>query len=164
MPLYAENCVVEALAWNCCSAVHVFATEREAPLLTPQSEAVPVTTPEESTCRHCVEPLMPEMMRLVVLAVPKYPVPETVSAVDEANDAVSLVPLKFRKELSSVKRVPSKYGIELVCQVVVPVPPLPVVSAVARVRTPAESNVDVAVPPKYEGPYEERSDVEAFAN
>jgi len=65
----------------------------------------------------------PETVRFVVEAVAKYPVPETESAVEEAKLAVSLMPLKFKEELSSVNRVPSKYGMELVCQVVVPVPP-----------------------------------------
>lgn len=41
------------------------------PLPLPQAAAVPVTTPELSTCRHWVEPVViPEIVRLVVEAVP----------------------------------------------------------------------------------------------
>mgnify|MGYP001564816821 CR=1 FL=1 len=43
-----------------------------------------------------------------------------------------------------------------------PVPPEVAPSAEARVRTPALENDDVAVPPKYAGPYEEKSVVEAW--
>ena len=41
-------------------------------------------------------------------------------------------------------------------------PPLPTPSAVASVNAPADEKLDVAVAPKYEGPYEENKVVEAF--
>ncbi len=41
---------------------------------------------------------------------------------------MSLVPLKLSDEFDSVSRVPLKYGMELVCHVEVPVPPLPAAS------------------------------------
>ena len=49
--------------------------------------------------------------------------PETASAVEDANLAVSLVPLYEKLVGSSVKRSPVKYGMALVCHVVVPKPP-----------------------------------------
>ena len=97
-----------------------------------------------------------EIVRFVVEAVPKYPVPETAMAVDEAKLAVSFDPLKLRDEFNSVSRVPSKYGMEFAAQVVVPVPPFPVVSAVASVSAPVEENEEVAVAPKYALLYTER--------
>ena len=59
----------------------------------------------------------PETVRFVVLAVPKYPVPEIVRAFE--------------------------------------------VEAYVKVSLPAESKVEVAVAPKYAGPYEEKSVVDA---
>lgn len=47
---------------------------------------------------------------------------------------------------------------------VCPVPPEVTASAEARVSTPAEENDDVAVAPKYEGPYEENRVVDALPN
>ena len=52
-----------------------------------------------------------------------------VSAVEEAYVAVSFVPSKLNELFRSVSLVPSKYGIELVCHVVVPVPPYEVAIA-----------------------------------
>ena len=60
-----------------------------------------------------------------------------------------MVPLKEREAFLSVRVVPSKYGIELVCHVVVPVPPFAAVRALAKVRAPVEEKDDVAVAPKY---------------
>ena len=45
-----------------------------------------------------------------------------------------------------------------------PVPPLPIRSGVINVSAPALENVLVAVAPKYAGPYELNSEVEALAN
>lgn len=56
--------------------------------LTPQ--VVAVTLPDELTVRHWPAlPPKPDIVRLVVDAVPKYPVPLTVSAVDDAYAMVS---------------------------------------------------------------------------
>ena len=49
----------------------------------------------------------------------------------------------------------------MVCHVVVPVPPFAAVRALARVRAPVEEKEEVAVAPKYAGPYEEKSVVDA---
>jgi len=47
---------------------------------------------------------------------------------------------------------------------VVPVPPFGTVKAEARVNAPLEEKEEVAVAPKYAGPYAEKSEVEAFPN
>ena len=97
--------------------------------------------------------------RLVVVAFPSETLP-----VEVRFAAVSVVPSNFNEAFSSVRRVPSKYGMELVCQVVVPVPPLPVVSAVASVRAPVLEKLEVAVAPKYALLYTERMVEEAREN
>ena len=58
---------------------------------------------------------------------------------------IALVPLPWRRPV----------------RVVAPVPPLPTRSGVISVSAPAELNDDVAVAPKYAGPYELNSVVEA---
>lgn len=45
-----------------------------------------------------------------------------------------------------------------------PVPPEPTPKAEASVRAPALEKLEVAVAPKYDGPYEEKSEVEALEN
>ena len=76
----------------------------------------------------------------------EYNAPDTLKAVVEAFVAVSLVPVLVHKRLAlfSTNRVPSKYGIEPVCQVVVPVPPFAVESVPAEITPEAAETAPVS--------------------
>ena len=67
----------------------------------PQSAPVPVTTPFVSTCKHCCEmPLMPEIVRFVVVALPVIKaLPEMVSLADGV-----LVPIPRKAFVLSQKK------------------------------------------------------------
>ena len=128
---YVEKRVVDAAALKTWSAVQVLAfavlservlelKERDAPIVA--LCATPEAFVESSTDGT------PEIVKFVVLAVPKYPVPDTLKLVDEA-----LLSVVFPVTL----RVP------------------------ATATLPAASIVVVAVAPKYAGPNEEKSVVEA---
>lgn len=89
-------------------------------------------------------------------AVPKYPVPETESAVEDA----------YGKMLACDVDVALKYC--AVGVVVAPTTPLAFTARIELARpvsvsAPVEEKLEVAVPPKYAGPYEEKRVLDAPA-
>src|SRR3990167_10390454 len=95
-----------------------------------------------------------EIVRFVVLAEPKYPVPETVSAVLLAYGNVLACDVDVAMKYAAV-------GVEVAATVPLELTHSKELERFASERLPAVSKEEVAVAPKYAGPYAEKSVVEA---
>src|SRR3989338_6912175 len=119
---------LERNSWSAVAPLEVlttssFACGATAPMPTlPVKYALPVVVapPLMVSPPACVPSPMVVEPNICALVPKKF---VAVSAVEEAKVAVSLVPLKLRFVLLEVKWVPLKYGMELVIQVEVPIPP-----------------------------------------
>ena len=97
-----------------------------------------------------------EIVRFVVLAEPKYPVPETVSAVLLAYGNVLACDVDVAMKYAAV-------GVEVAATVPLELTHSKELERFASERLPAVSKEEVAVAPKYAGPYAEKSVVDAPA-
>ena len=109
-------------------------------------------------------PQLPRQDRAVVEAFANVAVPENVGDAENTKlpePVSSVISPAIPAEVVRAVKAEAPLPLRIPVKVEAPVPPSVTARSVASVRTPAFENDEVAVPPKYAGPYEERRVVDA---